>query len=105
MCVSVAEQAVQCGNCKQIFDRKCIDNWLEGNVNCTKCSENFQMEELNPNLVNMFGFIRFNCKFCNNEFRFSERRTHLLTCGGVHLDMCAFGCTGVTASMMDHMRN
>ena len=53
----------------------------------------------------MFGFIRFNCKFCSNEFRFSERRMHLLTCAGVKLDTCAFGCTGVTATMTDHLRN
>ena len=105
ICVSVAEHAIQCGNCKQIFDRECIHNWLEGDANCTACKNPFQLEELNRNLVNMFGFIRFNCKFCNCEFRFSERRTHLLTCAGVKLSTCAFGCTNVTASMMDHMKN
>ena len=78
---------------------------MEGDANCTACKNPFQLEELNRNLVNMFGFIRFNCKLCNHEFRFSERRTHLLTCAGVQLSTCAFGCTDVNSNMMDHMKS
>ena len=54
ICFYVAQNGVQCGHCKQVFDRSCIEQWLQSNVNCSQCKNVFELEELNRNLVNMF---------------------------------------------------
>ena len=50
ICENIANNAVQCSSCKQIFDKECMNR-----DNCSKCGNKFIAEELNPNLLTMFG--------------------------------------------------
>ena len=52
----------------------------------------------------MFDQIKFTCKFCTREFKFQQRRTHLLHCTGVKVQGCPYGCQDVKTTMVEHNR-
>jgi len=100
----VAENSIQCAVCKQIFDKECIKHWLEGNAHCSICKHPFEPEVVNRNLEQMLDRIRFNCKYCSQEFTFGQQRSHLIMCPAILVKECPFGCVGIHATVSSHMK-
>lgn len=98
ICLSIADRAIQCGNCKQIFHQQCIKQWLsQGGSKCSQCKAPFVPEEQNRNLNNIIDQIRIKCPHCQQIFQLSDRFNHIKNCESTKVLGCPMNCTSATA--------
>lgn len=79
-CYLLVKDPIRCENCKNIYCKKCINQYnKDEKKSCPKCKEIFKEEKIDfitKNLMNYY--ITINCLECNKEIIFDDIEKHFM---------------------------
>ena len=64
ICIEVARDAKECDYCNQLFCKRCIENWLILNKNCTVCHKDIRIRGASRVVREIIHSFRIQCQHC-----------------------------------------
>ena len=74
ICKDLIIDPIMCSECKNVFCKKCIENWARKNKKCPiKCNSNFIKCRDKAEILRK---LKFECKKCKNEINYDDMPMH-----------------------------